>query len=128
VHEIIQHQVKQLHEQEARIVELEVELGQLRKVRAQSERDLEPLSYRFLLCRRYIGPEDLNRTNLHRNRADKSMSRGDTLLDIRGIRPYFKKPPLHSLLTSFLPPMVHARGKYFRAMSPNRDLFDVGSL
>ena len=42
VPEFIQRQIQQLHENEARIVELEAELSQLRKNHAQLEHDLEP--------------------------------------------------------------------------------------
>ena len=42
VPEFIQRQIQQLHEREARIVELEAELSQLQKDHAQLERDLEP--------------------------------------------------------------------------------------
>jgi hypothetical protein len=38
----IQSQIQQLHEQETRIVELEVELSQLQKAHAELERDLAP--------------------------------------------------------------------------------------
>jgi len=45
--ESVLHRIQQLHEKEARIVELEAELSQLRKDHAQLERDLEPYRIGF---------------------------------------------------------------------------------